>query len=52
MIFKEWSKSDLDKSIYIQKALKDKTRFELQIEEFEKKGYYTKGFEEDYNLQY
>ena len=46
MIFYEWSNGKVDKSVYLEKAKKDKIRFEIQLKEFESLGYYSKYYEE------
>lgn len=47
MIFLEWSNGKVDKSVYLEKAKKDKIRFEIQLKEFESLGYYYKNYEDD-----
>ena len=47
MIFQEWLNGKVDKSAYLEKAKKDKIRFEIQLKEFESLGCYSKYYEED-----
>ena len=47
LVFEEWSKNKIDKQKYLELAKNDKKRFEIQVNEFETHGYYSKFYEED-----
>ena len=49
LVFEEWFNDKIDKKKYEELAKKDKKRFEIQMNEFEKNGYYTKAYQEDYD---
>ena len=46
-MFEEWFKNKIDKKKYLELAKNDKKRFEIQVNEFETHGYYSKFYEED-----
>ena len=47
LVFEEWSNNKIDKQKYLDLAKNDKKRFEIQVNEFETHGYYSKFYEED-----